>query len=145
MKHYRKASSKFRNHTGGNFKQKDSHKEQKWRHPLWRMFFNEYYIMENEEFRRVLVHSRLYFQSHFYQPLSSIHAKEAKNAVVNQKSVTIFFLNKSPFAVFSDQILFICTKVLFGKFKIRKLLLWNQKLGTAHELRSLSSPWKARV
>ena len=90
-KHYRKASSKFRNHTGENFKQLIVTKKQEWRHSSWRVFFNEYYIMENEEFRRVLVHGRLSSKSHFYQPLSLIHAKEAKNAAVNQRNVTVFF------------------------------------------------------
>lgn len=55
------------------------------------MFFNEYYIMENDEFHGVLVHGRLSFKSHFYQPLSLIHAKEAKNEAVNQRNVTVFF------------------------------------------------------
>ena len=79
--------------------------------------------MENEEFHRVLVHGRLSLKSHFYQPLSLIHAKEAKHAAVNQRNVTVSFSCACSFAVFSDQIFFICTKVLIGKFKIRKLLL----------------------
>ena len=60
--------------------------------------------MENEEFHRVLVHGRLSLKSHFYQPLSLIHAKEAKHAAVNQRNVTVSFSCACSFAVFSDQI-----------------------------------------